>query len=274
MRSVIYCGNEIVTNLIRWQLTQFLTVYRLGFMISGVDITTIPIVLTGTIIPNGVATPISNTEFRRAEYLRCIRFYLKFAPVIFLENSHYPLKEDPDFRETERLQIRQFQPSEAPERGKGYQEFEMLDAWIKSEANLPLRWLKATGRYQFLNISSFLSECHTRQKNSLLIDQAPRSEKARTYLFSVTTVFYKKWIAGLYKHCNDRSGDWIERVMFQVLRNAPGDEVKAFAHQPRLLAISGATGDAFPSSRWQWFAKQTLRSLNRLIDQRYLWFLG
>jgi hypothetical protein len=233
---------------------------------------TIPIVLTGTIIPNGVVTPISNAEARRAEYLRSIRFYLKFAPVYFLENSCYPLQEDPDFRETERFHVRQFEPSKTPERGKGYQEFEMLDTWIESEASLPDRWLKSTGRYQFLNMADFLSECHSRRETSLLIDQIPRSKLARTHIFSPTTAFYKQWLIGLYKKCDDRNGDWVERMMFRTLCNVPRNEVKAFAHQARLLAISGSTGDAFPSSRGQWLVKQTLRSLNRLIDQRYLWF--
>jgi hypothetical protein len=56
----------------------------------------IPIVLTATIIPNQVtAAGTSNPEIRLAEYLNTLQFYLRFAPVIFLENSGYPLDRHP-----------------------------------------------------------------------------------------------------------------------------------------------------------------------------------
>jgi hypothetical protein len=93
----------------------------------------IPIVLTATVIPNGVTAAANNPEKRLEEYLAALNFYLSFAPVFFLENSAYPLETHPEFRQTDRLQVRRFKPSADPGRGKGYQEFEMLDAWMSSE---------------------------------------------------------------------------------------------------------------------------------------------
>ncbi|MCY7369077.1 MAG: hypothetical protein LH474_13100, partial [Chamaesiphon sp.] len=57
--------------------------------------TEIPIILTGTIIPNtNVRLQHINPEQRRKEYLDCINYYRNFAPVYFLENSSYPVEED------------------------------------------------------------------------------------------------------------------------------------------------------------------------------------
>ena len=49
----------------------------------------IAIVLTATIIPNSILTEHSDFILRRAEYLKAIEYYKKYANVFFLENSSY-----------------------------------------------------------------------------------------------------------------------------------------------------------------------------------------
>jgi hypothetical protein len=229
----------------------------------------IPIVLTATVIPNGVPTAAADPQVRLAEYARTLKFYLQFAPVIFLENSGYPLERHPEFCETARLQVKRFPLSANPKRGKGYQEFEMLDAWLEAEPEPPARWLKISGRYQICNIDSVLDECQADRQTALIIDQLKRLHFARTYLFSVDTDFYRQQLRGLYQQCDDPAGDWIELVLFQKLKNIPTGTVRLFKTQPRLMATDGSSGTAFPSGRSQWFGKQILRSLNRLLDQKY-----
>jgi hypothetical protein len=232
----------------------------------------IPIVLTATVIPNQVvAAGTSDPETRLAEYTKSLKFYLQFAPVIFLENSGYPLERHPEFAETARLRVKKFAPSANPERGKGYQEFEMLDAWLAAEPQPPARWLKISGRYRMENIRAILHECTGESRSELIIDQTPRSDKARTYLFCVTTAFYQKQIAGAYLECDDRNGNWIEPVLFRKFKTAP-EKISSFKIQPLVLATSGGDGRAFPKGRLQWQVKQTLRSLNRLADKKYLWY--
>lgn len=233
----------------------------------------IPIVLTATVMPIGVGAAASDPEKRLREYIAALEFYTSFAPVIFLENSAYPLERHPEFRQTERLQVRRFQPSASPERGKGYQEFEMLDSWVSSETQPPERWLKISGRYQILNISSILAECRRNENTSLLIDQLTRSSFARTFYFMVETDFYRRNGLGLYRQCDDRNGEWIERVLFRKLRGLPAAEVRFFGTQPRIRAVAGSTGTPFPSGRGQWICKQVLRRLNQLIDRQYLWYV-
>ena len=230
-----------------------------------------PIVLTATIIPNQVAAVASNPKTRLAEYLASLKFYLQFAPVIFLENSGYPLERHPEFAETARLRVKKFAPSANPERGKGYQEFEMLDAWLSAEPQPPARWLKISGRYRMENIQDILRECSGDLRDELIIDQILRSGAARTYQFCVTTAFYQRQIAGAYLECDDRNGNWIERVLFRKFKTAP-EKISSFKTQPLVLATSGGDGRAFPKGWLQWRVKQTLRSLNRLADKKYLWY--
>lgn len=232
----------------------------------------IPIVLTATIIPNGVGTTSSDTERRLNEYLEALEFYLPIAPVFFLENSVYPLERHPEFRSTDRLRVRRFGPSARPERGKGYQEFEMLDGWMTSESAPPERWMKISGRYRILNVSRILAESRRDAGTRLIIDQLPRSRFARTYYFTARTDFYRREALGLYRQCDDPAGDWIERVLFRKLKAIPKDQVRFFRTQPLIRAVAGSSGAQFPTGRGQWMCKQFLRHLNRLVDRRYLWY--
>jgi hypothetical protein len=231
----------------------------------------IPVVLTATVIPNQIVAAASDPETRLAEYIKSLQFYRQFAPVIFLENSGYPLERHPEFAETARLRVKKFPPSKNPGRGKGYQEFEMLDAWLAAEPQPPARWLKISGRYRMENIQDILHECSGDLRNELIIDQTPRSGAARTYLFCAATAFYQKQIAGAYLECDDRNCNWIEHVLFRKLKTVP-EKISSFKTQPLVLATSGSDGRTFPKGRLQWRLKQTLRSLNRLADKKYLWY--
>jgi hypothetical protein len=234
--------------------------------------TEIPIVLTATIKPNVTGAAAANPETRLAEYLAVVEFCQQFAPVFFLENSGYPLEGHPQFAESARLRVRRFAPSASPERGKGFQEFEMLDAWLASEPSPPARWLKITGRYQLLNLATMLAECRRSADAALLIDQLNRRQWARTYLFCASTDFYRTHVQGLYRQCDDRAGEFyfIERVLFRALEKMPASQVRLFQTQPHLHAVAGTTGAAYPRGKFQWAVKQFLRRLNRLVDQRSL----
>ena len=228
-----------------------------------------PIVLTATVIPNGVKSAFG-PQARLAEYIKVLKFYLQFAPVIFLENSGYPLEQHSEFSETSRLQVRRFKPSANPGRGKGYQEFEMLDAWLAAEPHPPARWLKISGRYQICNIERILNECQAAQGNALIIDQLKHRVSARTYLFCVDTAFYQQRLRGLYLQCDDDKGNWIEQMLFLAMKDVPATAVRLFKTQPHLAATDGSSGTPFPSGRGQWLFKQIFRSLNRLLDRKYL----
>jgi hypothetical protein len=230
----------------------------------------LPIVLTATVIPNVTGAAAADPQTRLSEYLRVAQFCQQFAPVFFLENSSYPLERHPEFAGSPRLRVRRFAPSASPERGKGFQEFEMLDAWLASEPQPPARWLKLTGRYHLLNLAAVLAECRREKKSSLLIDQLGRRRLARTSLFCISTEFYLARIRNLYRQCDDRTGDYIENVLFRELQKPPVRQVRMFKTQPHFRAQAGSTGLAYPSGHLQWFIKQCLRRINRLVDERRL----
>jgi hypothetical protein len=234
--------------------------------------TEIPVVLTATITPHVPGQVAANPEQRLAEYRRTLQFCQRFAPVYFLENSGYPLHQHPEFAETARLKVRQFPRSAQPLRGKGYQEFEMLDAWLANEPQPPARWLKISGRYHICNLAAILQECRVDPRCALIIDQLKHLQFARTYLFCVDTNFYRQHLRGIYQQCDDAAGKWIERILFRELQAQPAEAVRLFKTQPHLAATDGSSGKAFPSGRGQWLGKQILRSINRLADRKYQWY--
>lgn len=229
------------------------------------------IVLTATIIPNAAFTVHADPAVRRREYLEAIRFYRQFAPVYFIENSAYRLIDDPDFREADGLMVRKQPVSTARERGKGYQEFEMLDAWLASEPAPPRRWIKITGRYLYLNFGALLADCR-QSAARMIIDQCPRSGKARGYLFCVETEFYRERLTGIFRECDDEAGEWVEHALYRRLAGLPASDVRLFAEEPRLQAISGSTGESISATPLKFAAKRMLRRVNRVFDQQYLWY--
>ena len=68
----------------------------------------IPIVLTGTIVPNAIKTVHRNWKVRRNEYLEAITYYKKFSKVYFIENSHYDISHDSEFSSDERFKYFKF----------------------------------------------------------------------------------------------------------------------------------------------------------------------
>ncbi len=232
----------------------------------------IPIILTGTIIPNALNTAHSDPAVRRKEYLDAINYYSGFSNVVFLENSSYRLEDDPEFSRLTGVQICKMPVSLAFEKGKGYQEFEMIDNWIESQSSLPERWIKITGRYIYNNFAEIYQECLDNSGSRMMIDLCARSRKARTYLFCVETDFYLERISGAYRDCSDDDGRWIEDVIYNRLCNGSPSDTTLFSTDPDLSAVSGSTGDIFESGPLKKSTRRMLRRLNRLFDKRFLWY--
>ena len=116
------------------------------------------IVLTAAIIVSTDADAVTESDIRRQQYLTALRYYTRFAPVYFLENSGYDLFGDADFATIAGAHLRSI-PAQANEgRGKGYREFHALDVWQAGESEPPGRIVKITGRDNFANIRDNLAE--------------------------------------------------------------------------------------------------------------------
>ena len=199
------------------------------------------IVLTATILPNAIRTEYSDFMLRRAAYLKAIDFYQEYSDVYFLENSAYDLASDVDFFKYKNVHIRKFSPSKFYAKGKGYQEFEMLDSWLNTEKLVPSRWIKISGRYLVSDFDKVFAECLNENKYNLIIEQKLLSGRgALTDVFYVTSEFYKRCFLGIYQFSDDATDIFIEHVVYETLQNS--DEFRLFREIPMVTGISGSTG--------------------------------
>lgn len=230
----------------------------------------ISIVLTGTIVPNSVFTAHADAQVRKNEYLQAIHFYTKFGQVYFLENSTYPVESDPEFTSIDNLKIRKMPVSLYYDKGKGYQEFEMLDRWLAEEKDPPLKWFKISGRYIFKNFDMIIQDCLNDERYNLVIDQMSFQRIAFTDLFFITTDDYLRCFKGIYTLCEDTSGKFIERVVFAKLSKEINKSFRLFTSVPKISAIGGSFGDLKDDSDTTYYWKSVLRSINIRLNSRYL----
>jgi hypothetical protein len=240
-------------------------------MITDNSQSTTAIVLTGTIVPNTTAQlQHRDPSKRKEEYLTAINFYNKFAPVYFLENSEYPLLDDEDFQNLPNTFIRKFPVSNFSEKGRGFQEFEMLDEWITNEANPPSQWLKITGRYIYNNIQDILSECNSNLQADLIINQYKFSGFADPAIFYITSTYYQRQILGLYRECDDATGWFIEKALYRILHPINSNICQRFRTSLVCSGLAGVSGQKIQSD-WRNNVNQVISPINYLLDRKYIW---
>ena len=231
------------------------------------------IVLTGTITPNSIMTNHDDTMVRRQEYLSAVKFYTKFAPVFFLENSCYSIEQDEEFLEIQNLHIRKSPVSTFPEKGKGYQEFEMIDLWLDKEEYPPKKWMKISGRYVYDNFENILDECLIDTHYQLVVDQLYNQRIAYTVLFFITTNYYNKHFKNLYRLCDDKDNNsYIERILFQALENNDDGLVRVFEEQPSVEVISGSNGRKMSDTKGSaiYFLRNKMRKASSRSNKKYI----
>jgi len=83
----------------------------------------LPLVITGTIMPQSNFVHITDWRLRREQYLDALRFFCESNAVFFLENSAYEIQGDSGF-DLKNLTVVKLRDSEnCYELGKGHQEF-------------------------------------------------------------------------------------------------------------------------------------------------------
>lgn len=148
--------------------------------------------------------------------------------------------------------------SDCPGKGKGYQEFQMLDVFVKSMLTEDC-FVKITGRYIYSNFqqlySSILAE---RAQHDILIDSFMVQKTAITSLFYIAREAYCRCLANSYLQMNDPAGVWAEHVVYRILK---GEERKNFfAIVPRLV-LDGKPNDVD-------IAKLGMKGLQRWLLRR------
>lgn len=219
------------------------------------------IVLTGTIIPNANYVAVKSSQQRRSEYLAALKFYSSFGEVWFLENSGYNFDGDSAFLELKNVHIMKYPKSNQFDKGKGYQEFEMLDSFFTSDwqVGMPERFVKVTGRYIIRNFASIFRECQNEIRCDALVDAFQDRNVANTYLLYCTRKFYLRYMVKLFLQVNDSAGRYIEHVVFAMLKDK-SPKFHMFQHNPVLDAVSGSTGVTYHTS----YLRHIINSLMRL----------
>lgn len=210
----------------------------------------ISIVMTATITPNSTFVEVNDINERRNDYIRCIKYYSQYGDVFFLENSAYDIYSDyemMDLFNNTNIHLIKFSPSQYYDKGKGFQEFEMLDNWIKSASDLPKSFIKVTGRYIIEDFNKLIDEVRQAKDgaNNLIIDVNKQKQVAYTHLFYINTDYYKKHIFGIYNKCDDNAGLWIEKVLFALLKDLRFRGYIIFQRCYQVMGRSGSTGKKY-----------------------------
>lgn len=239
------------------------------------------VVVTGTVIPNisihghenlDAATRQNEYEditVRRNRYIETLSVYASIlnAPIFFLENSSYDFSKDIEFQnlfQKTNITLVKFPKSQFVERGKGFQEFEMIDEFVKSISGRYRAFLKLSGRYQYRNIKSLMDT----QTDGLLIDMLRRWQVAITSIFFTTVDFYEEHLMDLYLEADDRQGAWIERRLYQKLSGKVFPQrVQLFPIEPDLRDWTRSSADKAGSAIAR--LKQPVRNVERAILRRF-----
>lgn len=203
----------------------------------------IPILLTASIKPNAIYTEHVDIEKRKKEYIDSINFYKKFSKVYFIENTNFDACSDNDFPKDNNIIYISIKNRSNVDwiRGKGYQEFRMIDEFVKNYL-IEDYFIKITGRYIFKNFKRLYEEVVTQNlsnSNIALIDLY-RDKKCNTQIFYIPKNSYLKNLYGCYVDINDSKMNWAEHIIFKKIILM--GNYKRFNKMPITEVISGSTG--------------------------------
>lgn len=180
---------------------------------------------------------------------------------MFAENSGFNFEASEYFsklKEQGRVQFWSFPPSRQPERGKGYQEFEMLDQVVERLAGKHAAMVKVTGRYIVRNAQDLIAEgC-----GDVRIDRHRKMGVAITGFFHCRTAFYMDQLRGLYSTVDDPKGVFIEHVLYQKLAELEDQkDIRLFGANPDYRGVSGSHGHTMARHP----VKMKLRNIERKL---------
>ena len=227
------------------------------------------LMITGTVVLNVVLSSYEDPAIRRQQYLRALSFYSETLddPIYFLENSSYDFSRDDDFQRLfhERgIELVKFPVSHELERGKGFQEFEMIDKAVKSLSRQYYSFIKVSGRYQYSNIKKLTDfRC-----KGLIIDMSRRLKVAIASIFYTTFAFYQENLVDLYLEVDDSRGQWIERRLYKRLKSADfRQQVQLFPTSPVLRIPYSSRESEINTIRGKF--KYCVRNIERVVLREF-----
>lgn len=211
----------------------------------------------------------SNPQQRLSEYEQVLNFYAENLPhdIILAENSGFePAQSEviQKYMHSGRVRLVAVPQSQNPEKGKGFQEFEMLDLVIEQLANDYESFVKITGRYRVPNAGSLI----TTPPKGIRIDRHRKMKVAITGFFHCRVDFYLKHLSGIFREADDERGIFIEHVLYRKLAQLPGDEVQLFKQNPEYSGVSGSHGNSMQRHPLKMKVRNAERRLLQLLGQQ------
>lgn len=225
--------------------------------------------MTATICPNVPMVSREEPADRLADYKKSIRFYLDQTelPIVFLENSNYNLYDDADFKAFEatgRFRLLRFQSHPDTRKGKGFQEFFMLDKFVREKLNNETI-IKVSGRYIVKNISQLIPHLDA----PLNIDLHRKMRVALTGFFSVQKSIYLEHFCGKYFYADDPKGHYIEHTLYdEILYSRLKSKSRLLPQNPQFEGISGSYGGSLSRNKYKMIARGMERKLIRRLGIR------
>lgn len=204
----------------------------------------IPLIITGTIVPQSSFVHITDWQLRRDQYLKALRYFCARDTVFFLENSSYDVDADADFRMANLTVVKLRDAESEHALGKGYQEFRMLDQFLDHD-DAPRRFMKLSGRRTLKQIDYF--QRAYAQSHIQWFDLWQNDGFADTTFFCCDRDFYREHLRGLYREANDATGAIIEHIVYRAL--APLRGVRFHPITPLYEGQHGTSGNPLKGRR-------------------------
>lgn len=218
------------------------------------------ILLTGSINPKGmIYTAITDTEIRKQQYIKAIRFYLQHTsvPIVFCENTLSSIeKEEIGISvDDSRIEILTFDGNNFDKSlGKGYGECEIISYAIShsrmmGEADYII---KITGRIIINNIGSFINE-HRQLPSGAIQTLTPTKNKfIESRLIISSPAFFSKYFIPKKNLLNDSKQYYFEHLLYDTILNQDEYLFVPFMVFPDYEGQSGTLGGKIRTcSNWE-----------------------
>lgn len=230
-------------------------------------------IITGTIKPTkGIGqTVIVNIEERMQAYEQCIRFYIEsqaFDKLVFCDNSNTKLKSEDNLQKLAEkchveLELLYFLGDQEGvlAHGKGYGEGQILE-YVMSNSRLLNEddyFIKITGRLQINNIASICSKINTKKLYFNIPNHTNRS-MYDTRMYGMGKCLFLTHFLNAYHAVMDEQGYYLEHVYTDVIKSNKL-RVSNFPIYPRIMGISGSTGQVYGYAEWKAKIKDLLSKL-------------
>ncbi len=247
------------------------------------------LVMSAAVNPNGMPDISAESLLdREAQYIRTLQFY-NASPciprILFVENSNWDLTHIKQaVGDSGKIEYLSIDGNTYPRVwGKGYGEFLLLDRAVDflSKRNNDGLFVKVTGRFPILNISTMVKEFSRRKNLQLSVDVIEHplydwlhlgwsGHGCRTIIYAVSLDFYLQHLYGHYTEIHGYEGGlWgaesLMRKVWEETRRLPG-VYSRFKHEPHLSGFAGAVNHAWiTANNYDGFLAKTKRFIRQLV---------